>query len=168
MWTLMSPAHVVNHSVTLYMCNTVFWRVIICFWFITGSYKQRDNIMIMWQLQPGTHHGRRRRGGRDGSSRPTFCAIHFNTIILWHMHVRACARLVYKTHAKQLVLIQQVRWSTGMSASHSPAIGDKPIELLTITEWCAFGRGLIIFGCGLKFFIKRALRALNCHKALHS
>ena len=74
------------------------------------------------------------------------------------MHVRACAQLVCKPHAKQLVLIQQVRRSIGMSASHSPAIGDKPIELLTIAERCDFGRGLIIFGRGLKF-CARALRA---------
>ena len=83
------------------------------------------------------------------------------------MHVRACAQLVCKPHAKQPVLIQQVRRSIGMSASHSPAIGDKPIELLTIAERCDFGRGLIIFGRGLKF-CARASRALNCHKALHS
>ena len=112
-------------------------------------------------------HGRRRWGGRGGSSRPTLCAIHFNTIILWHMHVCACARLVCKPHAKQLVLIQQVRRSTGMSASHSSAIGNKPIELLTIAERCDFGRDLIIFGRGLKF-CTRDSRALTCHKALHS
>ena len=95
-------------------------------------------------------HGLRRRGGRGSSSRPTFCAIHLNTIIFWHMHVRASARLVCKAHAKQLVLrIQQVRRSIGMSASHSSAIGDKPIELLTIVEWCDLGRSLIIFGRGL-------------------
>ena len=70
-------------------------------------------------------------------------------------------------HAKELVLIQQVRRSIGMSASHNPAIGDKAIELLTIAEWCNFGRSLIIFGRGFKFCVC-ALRALNCHKALHS
>ena len=60
------------------------------------------------------------------------------------MHVCACVRLVCKPHAKQLVLIQQVSRSIDMSASHSPAIGDKPMELLMIAEWCDFGRGLKI------------------------
>ena len=47
----------------------------------------------------------------------------------------------------------------GMSASHSPAIGDKPIELLTNTERCDFGHGFIIFGRSLiitKLYIARA------------
>ena len=54
-----------------------------------------------------------------------------------------------------------------MSASHSPAIGDKPIELLTIAERCDFGRGLIIFGHGLKI-LRAHFARLSYHKALHT
>ena len=107
-----------------------------------------------------TQHGRRRRGGRGGSSRPTFCAIHFNTIILWYMHVRACAQLVCKPHTKQPVLIQQVRRSIGMSASHSPAIGGKPIELLD------HDRGTVRFWAWFNYFWvwpKNFARALCAH-----
>ena len=43
----------------------------------------------------------------------------------------------------------------GMSASHSPAIGDKPIVLLAIAEQCDFGCSLMIFGRGLKFLRAR-------------
>ena len=42
-----------------------------------------------------------------------------------------------------------------MSANHSSAIGDKPIDLLTNAERCDFGRGLNIFWRGFK--ILRAL-----------
>ena len=44
-----------------------------------------------------------------------------------------------------------------MSANHSPVIGDKPIELLTNAERCDFGRGLIIFGRGLKILHARLI-----------
>ena len=62
--------------------------------------------------------------------------------------------------------MQTARKTTGTDSASSliyvwaqatvPAIGDKPIELLTNMEWCNFGRGLIIFGRGLKLHARFA------------
>ena len=96
--------------------------------------------------------------GRQGQLEPP----HFLCHPFQHHNIMAYARtryarLVCKPHAKQLVLIQQVRRSIGMSTSHSLVIGDKPIELLTIAERCDFGRGLIIFGRGFKILCARLI-----------
>ena len=55
-----------------------------------------------------------------------------------------------------------------MSASHSPVIGDTPIELLTNVERCDFERGLIIFGCGLNFVHAFCVRLIVTKLELHS
>ena len=83
------------------------------------------------------------------------CAFHltFDCSTPYHYGVCPYAR-VHDWYANR----KQISWywfskfiDLGMSASHSPAIGDKPIELLMNVEQCDFGRGLIIFGRGLKF-----------------
>ena len=88
-------------------------------------------------------------GGAAGAARAA--PLFVPSISTPYKYARSCVRTIgMLTACKPAGTDSASSSSIGMSASHSPTIGDKPIELLTIAERCDFGRGLIIFGHGLK------------------
>ena len=81
-------------------------------------------------------------GGAAGSARaaPLFVpsiSIPYHYGICMYAH----ARDWYANHTQNSWYRFSKFVDLSMSTSHSPAIGDKPIELLAIAERCDFGRG---------------------------